>query len=78
MKLTMKLPQDPGQPAVVTSLCSPHSTPGWLSGNTTGTGFYLDGCSLESWSCCWAALSLQEAETPETSASGSAQAELLG
>ena len=78
VKLTIKLPQAPGQPAVVTSLCSLHSRPGWLAGNTTGTGFYLNGCSLESRSCCWLALPLQEAETPETSGSGSAQAELLG
>lgn len=78
MKLTIKLPQAPGQPVIVTSLCLPCSRPGWLAGATTGTGFYLDGCSLEARSCCWLALPLQEAGTPETSGSGSALAELLG
>lgn len=78
MKLTTKLPQAPSQPAGITSLCSLHGRPGWLAGNTTGMGVYLDECSLESRSCCWLALPLLEAEPPETSGSGSAQAELLG
>lgn len=56
---------------------SHHSRAGWLATTLIG-GLYLYGCSLGSQSCCWLASPLQEAENPETSASGSAQAELLG
>lgn len=70
-ELGEKVPQGPGQPLPPVCACS-------TAGNITARRLYLDGYFLEAQSCCWLALTLQEAESPETSGSGSAQAELLG
>lgn len=77
VKLTMEVPQALGKPQIVIGQYQQVLAPqqAGMAHSITGTEAYLDGYSLEPQSCCWLASPLQETEIPETSGTGSAQAE---
>lgn len=77
VKLTMEVPQALGKPQIVIGQYQQVLAPqqAGMAHSITGTEAYLDGYSLGPQSCCWLALPLQETEIPETSGTGSAQAE---
>lgn len=77
VKLTMEVPQALGKPQIVIGQYQQVLAPqqAGMAHSITGMGAYLDGYSLGPQSCCWLASPLQETEIPETSGTGSAQAE---